>query len=552
MQTRRFTALLSNNFPILVLISILLFALLVRIFRAHHGLPYLYHWDEPQIASNALQMLKTGSFNPHFFNYGTLTIYINYFADVLHYLYLMGQPDSARSFLNSISEIQTLWDTKWHWTISHPSFYYINRIVGVLFGTATVLVVYLISNNLFKYKWSSFISAIAIAGMGAHVSSSAIISPDIPAAFFISASVLFGLLFLDNKQTKYYVVSLVLVGCAMATKYNSGLVLIMPVAILVLLYIRNRSEFKFAWFGLLATVPFVTFFICMPYALLDSVAFLNGLGGEIRHYKVHGHGTHTSLTSWHNAAFQLKSFEGNVGIFGLLLSLIGALNALRRPKLLLILLLLMVYFYSMIQMKVNFHRNLLWFYPFIAVLYGSACDLIYSIGKSLSIKFSKPILMKAVVLINCGVFVFFSSMAWSEMRSSLVYKARKDSRTLIIDKLDDLNQQKIYLANELRFHNQDIKRLSTPHQKMTLSEIFSCPSKISDGLVVLPSKVWMMGPNEADKKMLKVLTENLDRIDSKNIVLRQGPMGSRTYLDIYSVNPEMLVINGARLANCTN
>jgi hypothetical protein len=54
------------------LLLVLVFSLCVRIFQAGEGLPYTYHWDEPQIASTALHMLKTGDFNPHLFNYGSL------------------------------------------------------------------------------------------------------------------------------------------------------------------------------------------------------------------------------------------------------------------------------------------------------------------------------------------------------------------------------------------------------------------------------------------------------------------------------------------------
>ena len=288
----------------------------------------------------------------------------------------------------------------------------------------------------------------------------------------------------------------------------------------------------------------------MPYALIDSVSFLRDLGGEIRHYKISGHKGAESEPGLKHALFQIEQLKSNIGFFGLLFASIGLLNVIRAPKLILIIILLSSYFLYMTQMKVNFHRNFIFFYPFIAVLYGSACELIYVLGKKLANKTGKPIINKLFLLINCVIVLFFVSTAWSQMRESLSVKASRDSRTMIIDKLDSLKVQKIYLAEELRIHGQDLKRLSTPHQLLKLSEIFSCPSKVTDGLVVLPSSVWMMSPSSVDKVTLSVLSENLGKIDKKIISVRIGPGGRGTSLDIYTVNPELLVVDGANLETC--
>ena len=49
------------------------YAFAVRFLGINYGLPYLHHWDEPQIASTAITMLKTGDYNPHDFIYPALT-----------------------------------------------------------------------------------------------------------------------------------------------------------------------------------------------------------------------------------------------------------------------------------------------------------------------------------------------------------------------------------------------------------------------------------------------------------------------------------------------
>ena len=58
-------------------LAVLLFAgLWARGQASREGLPYLHHWDEPFVANRALRILQTGDFNPRFFNYGSLRIYL--------------------------------------------------------------------------------------------------------------------------------------------------------------------------------------------------------------------------------------------------------------------------------------------------------------------------------------------------------------------------------------------------------------------------------------------------------------------------------------------
>lgn len=537
---------------LVVLAFILIFAFTVRVLRTKVGLPYLYFWDEPQTASNAIQMLKTGNFNPHFFAYGTLTIYINYLVDVIHYLYLLGRPEDAKATLNFMWDLKTVWDTKWHWTISHPSFFFWNRLVNALFGSVTVLFVYLLARNLFTYRWASLISALALSVMGVHVGASAIISPDIPTTFFVTAVVLSNMVFIKRVETKYLTWALILCGCAVACKYNSGLVLIVPTTSILMVYFNNRSYFDPRWLKMLVFIPPLTFFICMPYALLDSAAFLHGMGSELRHYKVFGHGGATSEPGWQHMLFQYKAFKDNIGGIGLGLVLLGILNAFRQPKLLLLLLLPIAYFMYMTQMKVNFHRNFILIYPFIAVLFGSACEFIYVIALTLRDKYQMANWGLMGVATVTLIVMWLLTLGWKETQTSLEMSNARDSRTLIVDRIDALNTRKIYVASELRMHEWDMKRLSTPHDLLTLPEIFSCPSKISDGLVLLPAQIGTVFPSESEKQVMKTFSGKLKAIDQKKIILIEGKKGNETLLDIYSVDPELVVVDGAELDNCTS
>jgi hypothetical protein len=54
------------------LVGLIVLGLVLRVWGITFGLPYLYHPDEPLGVSVAINMVKTGDLNPHFFGYGSL------------------------------------------------------------------------------------------------------------------------------------------------------------------------------------------------------------------------------------------------------------------------------------------------------------------------------------------------------------------------------------------------------------------------------------------------------------------------------------------------
>lgn len=50
------------------------------------GAPYRVANDEPFVVGMALQIMKTGDFNPHFFDYGGLSIYLHTVVGVFTFL----------------------------------------------------------------------------------------------------------------------------------------------------------------------------------------------------------------------------------------------------------------------------------------------------------------------------------------------------------------------------------------------------------------------------------------------------------------------------------
>ena len=113
--------LTDRRFYLLCLGALLLLALATRLLRCSEGLPYLHRYGEPNLASRSLNMLKTGDLNPHWFNYGSLTIYLHAAVDYVAFLWLKSRPLDDPEAMRSLSGITTFVDSKWTWTLSHPT-----------------------------------------------------------------------------------------------------------------------------------------------------------------------------------------------------------------------------------------------------------------------------------------------------------------------------------------------------------------------------------------------------------------------------------------------
>ena len=529
----------EKHYFTLLLVLVILFALILRYFHTKAGLPYLYYWDEPQIASNALKMLKTGDLNPHFFNYGSMMIYSDLVVDILHYLSLMGHPVTAPTYLADLNEIKINADTGWYWTISHPSFYYWNRILTAVLGTGTVFVTYLIGKQIFN-RWIGLIAASFLAILPYHIIYSAIIGTDVPVAFFVLLVVLFSVLFVKHKKPSYLILSLIFSGISIATKYNAAITILVPLFALIIVYIRSKEFVKtYMWF-LVPTIPVAVFLIIMPYAVIDMTHFLKDVGYEVRHYKVLGEDGASSIPGWHHLKFQLHQFYHQVGMPNTVLILLGLGGLFLRPLFLFVLMLPAVYILYMTGMKVNFHRNFIQVYPFIALLFASGIYMLYYFMALLQKRGAfggrkrLPIFIVSVI-----ASLLLLPNAYSSFRDASHERHSQDNRTAIVDTINAIpNVKKILIAKELRMHSYDLRRLKKPY---TILPLLGISARLSEKgtLYVLPNHISTFY-SYRNKGRADRMQAFLDKIDTSNIIARSSS-GNDTSIDILSVNPEIMV-----------
>lgn len=144
-------------------------------------------------------MLARGDLNPHFFNYGSLTIYLTYFV---------GMIASALGFVSDFGG--------WH---------IVARLITVAFGTMTVGVVFLIGRTLYS-ETVGLVAAAFLAVMPGHVVHSHYATVDVPATFFITLSLLCAAHILTAPTMRWYALAGLSAGWAGACKYNAGIVIL--------------------------------------------------------------------------------------------------------------------------------------------------------------------------------------------------------------------------------------------------------------------------------------------------------------------------------------
>ena len=547
-----FIASVKANFPVIlpaivkhssIIILIIFFAFILRYFQLNIGLPYLYFWDEPLTASNALQMMKTGDYNPHFFKYGSLMIYLNLLIDQLYRIYL-----SLAGELTSVENIRIEADTGWHWTISHPNFYFWNRLLTATMGTATVFITYLISKTICN-RWTGIISALFLSVLSIHIVHSGFVTMDAPVALFVSLVALFSILFLDQKKIIYFILSLICVGFATATKYNSGLTILLPIASLIWMSYRDKiSHQKFYWLAL-PCLPAMTFLFIMPYAILDFPTFIKDVLHQINYYNTTGHPGATINPGWDYFSFQIRAFYQNIGLTGAILFAIGLAGTISRPALLLILLFPASYLLFMSGMTVNFHRNFIQVYPFIAVFAGIA---FYNLHVALEHFYPK--LKKSIPIICLAAALILLPRAYDAYQTGWVLHNTRDTRSVVIDTLNAMEDvQKIVFARELRVHEQDLNRLKYDYSIHPI-ELISAEQNEKGTHYVLPvevSQIYTYHHREIQTKQAiidKIPDEHiLQYIDNNYIGQNIGKdyikQNAATMLDVFSTSPSLIIAN---------
>src|SRR5215216_2211541 len=101
----------------IAVVAIVVIAAVLRVAHNRSGVPFAVGVDEPQVMDRAVAMMKSGDFNPHFFDWPSLTIYIQFLVAAVSFLV-----GSMRGLWNNLDQV------------SAAEFYVAGRSITALFG----------------------------------------------------------------------------------------------------------------------------------------------------------------------------------------------------------------------------------------------------------------------------------------------------------------------------------------------------------------------------------------------------------------------------------
>lgn len=255
-----------------VIYFILLAALVLRIRGFDLLLPYFESGpDERFVIESALNILKTGDLNPHFFWYGSFPIYWT--------ALLSGLVLGAWCWVGG--EVGTIGECIKNFGIYDQGFllFYAGRVTSIVFGLATIYLVYLLGRKLWD-KSTGCLAAWFLAISPLHIYFSQLFKVEISLLFWILLTLYFSLKIYPGGTLKDHIWIGITSGLALGTKYN--FIVIFP--FLIILFrpgISLRQSLKMGFLTLYFV--FFTFIITCPYILLDFPHFY----GEIREFFSH-------------------------------------------------------------------------------------------------------------------------------------------------------------------------------------------------------------------------------------------------------------------------
>jgi len=265
----------------------------LRLWSIGYDLPYVFHPDEPAVIDAAMRIFKSGDLNPHFFNYPSLVFYLHAAGYALYYGFgrLVGT-------MSGPADVAGLSGVVMGATFApDPTVVLIGRLISLVFGVATVFLVYLIGRRLTGRPAVGALAAALLAVFPHHIYHSRVITSDGPATFFVMLTFYAAVLIFREGRTRHYVVAAVAVGLTAAGKYNGGLVgLVLPVA-----HFLRTGPAGWRDIRLYLAVPLVAaaFLLAMPYALLDYPAFSEALIFEANHYAAGHDGMEGDTLRWY-------------------------------------------------------------------------------------------------------------------------------------------------------------------------------------------------------------------------------------------------------------
>lgn len=258
------------------LLAVLGVALAVRLIGITWGLPdethlFSYHPDEFHSLRGALS-LALGDANPHFFNYGSLYLYLVAAAAAISAPALFSQVAVATPGGPLLPEALRAWT-------------FDARIVTVILAVGTVAVVYATARRIWGHR-EGLAAGLLLALAPLHVLQSHYGTVDVPGAFFTALACYFAVAMLDEVTWRNVIRAGVAAGLAASVKYSGGVALVAPLIAWGLVRWRDRGTGEEPSWGTLAIMPvaaLAAFALTSPFTFIDWSSAWRDISFEMQH-----------------------------------------------------------------------------------------------------------------------------------------------------------------------------------------------------------------------------------------------------------------------------
>ena len=162
-----------------------------------------------------------------------------------------------------------------------PTAYLLCRLLQAVFGTLSLLLVYLIGTRLGSNRLG-LLAAFLLAIVPWHIRQSVIYKADMVLVLALVLAFYLSLRAIDRPSLATYVATGLAIGLAMASKFNAGPAAI-PITLGTLLS-RDRGKRTFLWLVAAGAVSIAVFLLFNPYVLIEPDIYRRSMGRTVRVY----------------------------------------------------------------------------------------------------------------------------------------------------------------------------------------------------------------------------------------------------------------------------
>jgi len=348
----------------------------LRMWNIGSGIPYAVGIDEPAVMSTVLRILKSGDYNPHFFEYPTGVVYFQLGVAVIQFL-----AGAMRHAWNAVEQV------------GMADFYLWGRIATATLGTATIVLLHQVG-----MRWGArhaLFAAGLFAVMPLHVREAHFALTDTPLVFCVTLTLLLSLRAIEKPGVLALALAGAAAGLSAGIKYNGLYAVVMPlIAAMVTGSLRKRATSDMM---LVLAACVAAFFVTTPYAILDLPGFLNGFGTQTRAFVPKPPGGDST------ALVYVKHFVANLGwpafllaVSGLVLSTVRMIGGPSQSRWALIVVFPLVFFNLITGWSFLFARYALPMVPFMC-LWAAIATIS---GVSLLRRFDIPRLVRTTLIVG--------------------------------------------------------------------------------------------------------------------------------------------------------